>query len=124
MAVLVYSNFLITRHVQRQKRLNDGSSADFPQDLAIHQSQSLVTVVLQLAGTATDTGTDTAKAALELQFSHHSPCSTSKEAQRWLICRLSPGPQNNRISKIGVDKDCHGQSNYKDAVIGQISNEN
>ena len=32
MAVLVYSNFLITRHVQRQKRLNDGSSADFPQD--------------------------------------------------------------------------------------------
>ncbi|CAG8204433.1 unnamed protein product [Penicillium nalgiovense] len=32
MAVLVYSNFLITRHVQRQKELNDSSSADFSQD--------------------------------------------------------------------------------------------
>jgi hypothetical protein len=32
MAIIVYSNFLITRHVQRQKELNDSSSADFPQD--------------------------------------------------------------------------------------------
>ncbi|KAJ5589185.1 hypothetical protein N7537_011863 [Penicillium hordei] len=30
-AVLVYSNFLITRHVQRQKELNDSSSPDFSQ---------------------------------------------------------------------------------------------
>ena len=32
MAALVYSNFLIIRHVQRQKELNDSSSADFSED--------------------------------------------------------------------------------------------